>query len=351
MKRKLGFIFVYIFLVLISVVNVNAETYKCEYRFEKDNEIYIIEYDTSAGTLKNHSEKQDESVIVYNYEYTYEYYFADDEIKFYDVNVCPVLFMVKQEANISENYNSTTYEIYSDSFVRDSSEICFVERDKFCLEGFANVHGYIYTGTLTKSDINKNNTLKSVCPTYSKIEAEIISLYSKYKNCSGQECSNLISQAKNSINKLKTTCNSILTYRDIYVEKAEDEEGKEIKDACVDACLNISTRLDQLKKDYGITSGRGKGQCGFSQRLLYWIANIVRWIKYIIPVAVIALGILDFIKAVGADKDDEMKKAQGRFVKRLIAAALIFIIPFIIEIVLDKMGFGEYISGCGIIDL
>ena len=44
-----------------------------------------------------------------------------------------------------------------------------------------------------------------------------------------------------------------------------------------------------------------------------------------------------------------MKKAQGRFVKRLIAAALIFIIPFIIEFVLGKMGFDS--NGCGIIDL
>ena len=70
-----------------------------------------------------------------------------------------------------------------------------------------------------------------------------------------------------------------------------------------------------------------------------------------LPVIVIVLGILDFIKAIGSDKEDEMKKAQGRFVKRLIAAVLIFIIPFIIEFVLDKMGFGEYISGCGIIDL
>ena len=64
---------------------------------------------------------------------------------------------------------------------------------------------------------------------------------------------------------------------------------------------------------------------------------------------VILLGIIDFIKAIVSEKDDEMKKAQGHFVKRLIAAALIFIIPFIIEFILNKMGFAA--NGCGIIDL
>ncbi|MDO4963845.1 MAG: hypothetical protein Q4E75_07120, partial [bacterium] len=61
------------------------------------------------------------------------------------------------------------------------------------------------------------------------------------------------------------------------------------------------------------------------------------------------LGILDFIKAMSQDKDDEMKKAQKRFVIRLISAALIFILPFILEFILNKMGIDA--NGCGIIDL
>jgi hypothetical protein len=87
-------------------------------------------------------------------------------------------------------------------------------------------------------------------------------------------------------------------------------------------------------------------KCGFSGRLLVWANNILRWIKYILPVFVIVLAILDFIKAIGADKDDEMKKAQKRFITRLIAAALVFIIPLIIEFILTKMGFGY--DSCGL---
>ena len=47
--------------------------------------------------------------------------------------------------------------------------------------------------------------------------------------------------------------------------------------------------------------------------------------------------------------DDDMKKAQSKFVKRLIVAALLFLLPLIINFVLQTFGF--YNSGCDITDL
>lgn len=113
---------------------------------------------------------------------------------------------------------------------------------------------------------------------------------------------------------------------------------------CVNSCLKLSEEISKLE-GIGFTSGT----CGFSERLIHWIANIIRLVKYIVPVAVIVLGILDFIKAISADKEDEMKKAQQRFIRRLIVAALIFIAPFIIEFILNKLGFDA--NGCGIVNL
>jgi hypothetical protein len=74
--------------------------------------------------------------------------------------------------------------------------------------------------------------------------------------------------------------------------------------------------------------------------------NILRWVKYIVPVLLIVLSMLDFIKAMAGEKDDELKKAQKHFTVRLIAAVLIFLIPFILEFIFDKMGF--VYEGCGI---
>ena len=146
----------------------------------------------------------------------------------------------------------------------------------------------------------------------------------------------IVKNYEQKLKKLKVFCNDVLSKLDY-------------EDACVRRCIK------NLKKDVAVWDEKvGKkiskiNECGLSGKLILFIANIVKWLKYIIPVIVIVLGILDFIQAIAADKDDMMKKAQGRFVKRLIAAALIFIIPFLIEFVLDKMGFG--VNGCGIIDL
>lgn len=139
---------------------------------------------------------------------------------------------------------------------------------------------------------------------------------------------------------------------DAYNENSNSQNSKKLKDycamqvenndynhVCVKSCLNLSDVLKEIESS--------NTDCGLSSRLIGWIFNIVKWLKYIIPVIVIVLGILDFIKAMSSEKDDEMKKSQGRFVKRLIAAALIFLVPFIIEFILDKMGFE--VTGCGII--
>jgi len=62
----------------------------------------------------------------------------------------------------------------------------------------------------------------------------------------------------------------------------------------------------------------------------------VAWniVKIGIPILLIGLGIIDFAQAVFAGKDDGMKKAQSKFIKRLIIAIVIFLIPIVLETLL-----------------
>ena len=129
-----------------------------------------------------------------------------------------------------------------------------------------------------------------------------------------------------SLNNLRNFCRTVLANSD-YTDKPY---------SCVNLCISLSGKI----MNFNI------GECGFSDRLMAWVDNILKWIKYILPVIVIVLGIIDFIKAIAEEKDDEMKKAQGRFVKRLIAAALAFLIPFIIQFILEKFGFIS--DSCGL---
>lgn len=182
-------------------------------------------------------------------------------------------------------------------------------------------------------------TYNLACPNLNIYLEKFSEALNEYKKCSDTDAI-CISQNLTKVNKaddvMKEYCGAVL--------KNHNYDGG-TEQLCLEACMDIAAQTKKAKVAAGIESN-GTGECGVSERLIVWISNILRWVKYILPVIVIIFGILDFIKAMGADKEDEMKKAQGKFIKRLIAAALVFIIPLILEFILDKMGFGY--DDCGL---
>lgn len=64
-----------------------------------------------------------------------------------------------------------------------------------------------------------------------------------------------------------------------------------------------------------------------------FVSTIVTIIKIVIPIILIVLGLIDLGKATIAQKDDEIKKAQMTFVKRIIAAVLVFFVVAIVQLV------------------
>lgn len=343
---KLSFRYILFLCVCMFALCVNkvfADTYPCIYTYGEKQEKLTFSYDIDAGTYSVSGEKQKDR----NNWYRYHYYFSDDEIKDYGQNKCPTLHMFYINTSMDDtNDDYHDYSIFSSTYLLSNSAYvgCLEGKDNIINTGCmlhalgADTYKY-YEMHLSSDEENKDKEEFSNCPQTSKTYGTIRENYESYKKDGGV---NYIIAADKEIEKLRNTCGTILTYMDYYLSNG-------VKEACVDFCLNMDDEISKLKKEYGIPTGTKDGECGFSEKLILFIANIVKWIKYIIPVIVIVLGILDFIQAIAADKDDMMKKAQGRFVKRLIAAALIFIIPFIIEFVLDKMGFSS--NGCGIIDL
>ena len=79
------------------------------------------------------------------------------------------------------------------------------------------------------------------------------------------------------------------------------------------------------------------------------VNNVLKWAKYIAPALIIVFTMLDFIKAIASQNDDDMQKAQSKFVKRLIVAAILFLLPLIINFILQTFGF--YSEKCDITDL
>ena len=177
-----------------------------------------------------------------------------------------------------------------------------------------------------------------LCDFYNDYLSNIKSDYYNATNCDksvDEYCDSVfLEDAEFNIKNINEGCSQIYS-------RVNADEGCAIK------CLNFTDTLKELKEYYGINDN--DAECGMSSRIIKFIANVIRWIKYIAPVLAIILGILDFIKAIASQNDDEMKKAQGKFVKRLIAAALLFIVPFILEFVLDKFNVAKDNTFCNLI--
>ena len=63
---------------------------------------------------------------------------------------------------------------------------------------------------------------------------------------------------------------------------------------------------------------------------------VILVIQIVVPVILVIFGSIDFLKAVTGGKEDEIKKGQQIFIKRVIAAVLVF---FVIAIVKLLVGF------------
>ena len=74
-------------------------------------------------------------------------------------------------------------------------------------------------------------------------------------------------------------------------------------------------------------------------------------IKLVVPIIVIGLGVIDIAKAIFTSNDDEIKKAQKTFFKRLIIAVIIFFSPILVNFIIDitNEAAGFFNSGtCGV---
>ena len=70
----------------------------------------------------------------------------------------------------------------------------------------------------------------------------------------------------------------------------------------------------------------------------WFIVKILNYLRLLGPLMVLIFSSLDFIKAILTSDDESMKKAQSNLIIRLILAALLFVLPTLIEVILDIFG-------------
>ena len=119
-----------------------------------------------------------------------------------------------------------------------------------------------------------------------------------------------------------------------------------------DACMTGRTSDNgsfgcNWNKQYEFCSVSGLAylSCGSGDEIAYDIPVIVpRLVSYFIvvlktatPVILIFISMIQLIKAIGSQNEDEMKKARSSIVKKLIAAVLIFFVISIVQFVVKQV--------------
>lgn len=77
------------------------------------------------------------------------------------------------------------------------------------------------------------------------------------------------------------------------------------------------------------------------QRIPEVVSTIITVIKIAVPVLLVIFGMLDLFKGLSAQKEDEIKKGQQMFIKRLISGALVFFVFIIVQLIVSLAAGGE----------
>ena len=130
-------------------------------------------------------------------------------------------------------------------------------------------------------------------------------------------------------------CPSITTPGRQYVVGSVDENGKCVYTyhlsgenyASDGSSSNQSNNSGEIRLDYSsICSTTNMG----IRRAFKAIGYVVAIAKWIVPLIIIVLGMIDFGKVVISDDDKAMGKATGALIRRFIAAIVVFVAPTVI---------------------
>lgn len=81
--------------------------------------------------------------------------------------------------------------------------------------------------------------------------------------------------------------------------------------------------------------------CGGLLPLVQVIVKVIKVFMIVIPILLILYGTIDLGKAVIASEEKEVKAAQGRLIKRIIYAALIFFVPMLVGVIMSIVAAGD----------
>ena len=72
-----------------------------------------------------------------------------------------------------------------------------------------------------------------------------------------------------------------------------------------------------------------------SENLMGYINEGLKYIRIFVPILLLVLVAVDFLKAAFSSSEDAMKKTQAKTIKRIVIAVIIFFVPTIVNLILN----------------
>ena len=164
--------------------------------------------------------------------------------------------------------------------------------------------------------------------------------YTAYKECT--------ESAKSSLSTLKTFYNEINDCVGNGYLSNDDKDVKNFYSYYKSADSNLTKYKENVEKerDAFINDGTVKTDdeigelngCADMPNTISLLKQVYSFIKYLIPVLIIVLSIIDFIKVVANGDDKEYKNAWNKFIKRIIVGIIILIVPQLISAIISLTG-------------
>ena len=137
----------------------------------------------------------------------------------------------------------------------------------------------------------------------------------------------------------------------VKVNKNVDSQKSEGKEDAIERQEEVTKGQTDLNQTYHNINNKTVS-CGDETikgipKMIPEVVHIVYLvIQIVVPIIVVILGMIDLVKAVIAGKEDEIKKHQMTFIKRLIAAALVFFVFVIVKLVVSLVADTGNVMSC-----
>lgn len=286
-KKLTKTIILIVFVVFLGIKNVYAEK-TCIYRLGDDKKISVV-IDDSGGVqanyennkiseIKNWSSDSASSKYASNVGfYGYDYYKNND-------TKCPPGVLLANYATANDLYFTSDDQTTNDNIAKYADG-----QSGFLLGGFHSNENFELTqDTVTSNPSNTNSNSNS------------------------------------------SSDDSADDGADNGADDGADAESPEEFD---DPSINVN--VGSLNQNLDTFSCGDNFVTGIPRRLLLVTRFLYSFLQFLVPIALIVLGILDLLKAISSQKEDEIKKGQQTLVKRIVGAAVVFFVFAIVKLIVS----------------